>query len=111
MIIIIVTGDDTPQLGDLCTNIVEHYVVHCYELGLKLGLKDYQLVNISEIDWKDCWSSIKTSRNLLQASITKWLEFDPSPTWHKLDDGIVSLTTNPMQSAGYKGTCIELLET
>lgn len=50
MIIIIVTGDDTPQLGDLCTNIVEHYVVHCYELGLKLGLKDYQLVNISEID-------------------------------------------------------------
>ena len=46
----IVTGDDTPQLGDLCTNIVEHYEVHWYELGLKLGLKDYQLANIPEID-------------------------------------------------------------
>ena len=65
MIIIIVTGDDTPQLGDLCTNIFEHYVVHWYELGLKLGLKDYQLANISEIDRKHCWLSIKTSGNLL----------------------------------------------
>ena len=62
MIIIIVTGDDTPQLGDLCTNIFE---VHWYELGLKLGLKDYQLANISEIDRKRCWLSIKTSGNLL----------------------------------------------
>ena len=43
--------------------------------------------------------------------LQKWLEFDPSPTWYKLDDGIVSLTTNPVQSTGYKGTCIELLET
>ena len=36
--------------------------------------------------------------------LQKQLQLDPSPAWGKLDDVIVSFTTNSVQSTDYKGT-------
>ena len=91
----IVTGDDRPQLGDLLTNVVEQYAVHWEELGLKLGLKDYQLANISENNANRQSRRVETCcRDMLE----KWLREISSPTWGKLDDVIKSLTTAPLSN-------------
>jgi len=91
----IVTGDDRPQLGDLLTNVVEQYAVHWEELGLKLGLKDYQLANISENNANRPSRRVETCcRDMLE----KWLREISSPTWGKLDDVIKSLTTAPLSN-------------
>ena len=96
----IITGDDTPQLGELLTNIVEHYAVHWEELGRKLGLKDYQLTNISANNDTREHRRVETC---CKRMLEKWLQIDPLPTWGKLDDVIKSLTTAPV-STGHKGT-------
>ena len=97
----IATGDDTPQLNDLLTYIVEQYAVYWERLGLKLGLKDYQLANISENNTSRQSRQVETCcKTVLQ----KWLQIDSSPTWGKLDDVIVSLTTAPLQFTSHKGT-------
>ena len=96
----IVTGDDTPQLSELLTNIVEQYAVHWEEVGRKLGLKDYQLDNIAENNSNRQSRRVETCcKNVFQ----KWLQKDTSPTWGKLDDIIKSLTTTPTQTNGHKG--------
>ena len=95
----IVTGDDTPQLRKLLTNIVEQYAVHWEELGRKLGLKDHHLANIAENTANREYRRVETcSKRVFE----KWLQLDPSPTWGKLDDVIKSLTMNPM-SPSHKG--------
>ena len=95
----IITGDDTPQLCELLTNIVEQYAVHWEELGRKLGLKDYQLANISENH-----VTIRSRRleSCCRDVFEKWLK-EISPTWGKLDDVIKSLTIVSV-STGHKGT-------
>ena len=99
----IITGDDTPQLGELLINIVEQYAVHWEELGQKLGLQDYQLANISENNVNREYRRVETCcKRVLQ----KWLQIDPSPTWGKLDDVIKSLTIAPV-STGHKGSVLK----
>ena len=99
--ILIATGDDTAQLNELLTNVVEQYAIYWEELGIKLGLKDYQLANISENTASRQSRQVETCcKRVLQ----KWLQLDPLPTWGKLDDIIISLTTAPLQSTGHKGT-------
>ena len=96
----IIIGDDTPQLGELLTNIVEQYAVYWEELGRKLGLKDYQLANISENN-----ASLRSRRveTCCRDVLEKWLKEISSPTWGKLDDVIKSLTTIAPVSTGHKG--------
>ena len=99
----IITGDDTPQFGELLTNIVEQCAVHWEELGRKLGLKDYQLVNISENNVTLRSRRVETCcRDVLE----KWLKEISSPTWGKLDDVIKSLTIAPV-STGHKGSVLK----
>ena len=97
---LIATGTDIPQLSELLTNILEQYAVHWEELGRKLGLKEYQLVNISENNVTLRSRRVETCcRDVLE----KWLREITSPTWGKLDDVIKSFTTASV-STGHKGT-------
>ena len=107
--ILIATGDDRAQLDELLTNVVEQYAAHWEELGVKLGLKDYQLANISENTAGHQSRQVETCcKRVLQ----KWLQLDPSPTWGRLDDVIISLTTAPLQLTGHKGIVYtKILET
>ena len=91
---------DTPQLSELLTNIVERYAVHWEELGRKLGLKDYQLANISENH-----ASLPSRRveTCCKRILEKWLQLDPSSSWGKLDDVIKSLTIAPVSTGHRKG--------
>ena len=88
-------------MDELLPNIVEQYAVHWEELGLKLGLKDYHLANISE---NTAGRQSRQVETCYKRVLQKWLQLDPSPTWGKLDDVIVSLTTAPLQSTGNQGT-------
>ena len=88
-------------MGDLLSNFVEQYAVYWKEVGRRLGLKDYQLDNISQNNVNRQSRRVETCcREVLE----KWLVEISSPTWGKLDDVIKSLTTAPVQTAGYKGT-------
>ena len=88
-------------MGELLTNIVEQYAVHWVELGRQLGLKDYQLDNISENNITLRSRRVETCcRDVLE----KWLQDISSPTWGKLDDVIKSLTNAPAVSTVHKGT-------
>ena len=81
----ILTGNDTPQLTDLLTYIIEQYGVHWRKLGLKLGLKEYQLANISE---DNANRKSRQAEVCCREMLEKWLQEISTPTWGKLDDAI-----------------------
>ena len=87
-------------MGELYTNVVHQYAAVWEQLGLKLGLQHYDIANISKDNAYNPDRSITCCRTVLE----KWLQTVPSPTWGKLNDVIVSLTTAPLQSTGHKGT-------
>ena len=71
-------------MRDLNRHIVEQQAAQWERLGLELGLKDYQIANISKDNPN---RSVSCCREMLQ----KWLEIDHSPTWGKLDDAIKNI--------------------
>ena len=71
-------------MRDLNRNIVEQQAVQWDRLGLELGLKDYEITNISSDNPN---RSITCCRKMLQ----KWLNIDPSATWGKLDNAIKNI--------------------
>ena len=76
------------------------YAIHWEELGRQLGLKDYQLANISENNITLRSRRVETCcRDVLE----QWLKEISSPTWGKLDDVIKSLAIAPAVSTGHKG--------
>ena len=88
----IVTGDDKPQWCDLLGSVVEQYAIHWKKIGLKLGLKDYQLANICENN--GTFESGRVER-CCRDMLERWLRQISLPTWGKLDDVINSLTNVP----------------
>ena len=46
--IFFITGDNVPTMGELYTNVVDQYAAEWEQLGLKLGLEDYHIANISK---------------------------------------------------------------
>ena len=87
-------------MGELYTNVVHQYTAQWEQLGLKLRLQHYDIDNISKDNTHNPDRSVTCCRTMLE----KWLQIVPSPTWGKLDDVIVSLTTAPLQSTGHQGT-------
>ena len=85
----ILTGDDKPRLPDLLTCIIEQYAVHWKELGLKLGLKEYQLANISE---DNANRKSRQAEVCCREMLKEWLQEISTPTWGKLDDAIKQIT-------------------
>jgi len=73
--------------------VVKQYAVHWEELGLKLGLKDYHLANISENNANCSSGQVETCCSDM---LKEWLREISSPAWGKLDDVIKSLTTAPL---------------
>ena len=77
----VITGDDKPLMRELHTNVVHQYASKWKQLGLKLGLERYDIINILE----DNASIDDRSVNCCTAVLQKWLQFTPLPTWGKLD--------------------------
>ena len=82
-------------MRELHTNVVDKYASQWEQLGLKLGLRGYDIANIS----RDHVLSISCCAAMLE----KWLQVFQSPTWGKLDDVIKSLAIVSV-SLGPKGT-------
>ena len=85
-------------MRDLHINVVHQYAAHWEQLGLKLGLQNYDIANIS----KDHAHISDQSVNCCATMLEKWLQLVHSPTWGKLDDAIKSLPITPT-SLGPKG--------
>ena len=74
-------GDDRPGLGDLYINVIPQYAARWKALGAIVGLKDYEIDNISE-DYAN------RSIEGCAAMLMKWLRKNPTASWGKLDDAI-----------------------
>ena len=75
-------GDDRPGLGDLYINVIPQYAARWEALGAILGLKDYEIDNISK-DYAN-----RGSIEGCAAMLMKWLQSGDQPTWDKLDAAI-----------------------
>ena len=82
------TGDDRPGMRDLHIHIVTQYAIHWERLGLELGLKKYDIDNISANNAHNP----KRVEECCAAVLEQWLTVIPSPTWTKLDDAIKKIT-------------------
>ena len=71
-------------MKDLHSHIVKQYAVHWERLGLELGLKQYDIDNISANNARHPRRVEACSAAVLE----QWLREIPSPTWAKLDDAI-----------------------
>ena len=85
-------------MRDLYNHVVHQFAAQWEDLGLKLGLQDYNIANISKDNAHNPDQSVTCCKTVLQ----KWLKKVPSPTWGKLDDAINSLIIAPM-STDHKG--------
>jgi len=75
-------GDDRPGLGDLYINVIPQYAARWEELAAILGLKYYEIDNISK-DYAN-----RGSIEGCAAMMMKWLRKDLTASWGKLDDAI-----------------------
>ena len=92
-------GDDTPGLRELLSNVVDQYATWWRELGAKLGLKGYQIENITANNDVRQHRQIETCcRQMLEM----WLQEISKPTWGKLEDAVNSLPAKVL--SGPKGT-------
>ena len=66
-------------------SVIHQHVEHWENLGILLGLQDYDIANIA----RDYPKSVDACREMF----TVWLQTVSSPTWGKLDDAINSLMT------------------
>ena len=78
------SGNDKPTFNELSLNVIHQYAAHWETLGALLGLKDYDIANISRNYPND---AVRACRELMMM----WLQNIPSPTWAKLEDAIKSL--------------------
>ena len=90
-------------MRDVNRYIVEQQAAQWERLGLELGLKNYHIANISKDNEHNPNRSVTCCREMLQ----KWLDFDPSASWNKLDDAIKkikSLTTDLLSTVSSHST-------
>ena len=105
------TGDDRPCMKDLNRHIVEQQAAQWERLGLELGLKDYNIANIS----KDNEHNPNRSTACCRAMLEQWLKKIPSATWGKLDDAIKNIippsaiNTESSDKRGNHGYCYGIL--
>ena len=85
---------------DLYSSVIYQYAAQWEQFGLKLGLPDYDIANISESN-----AHLQAGRSVTccKAVLEKWLRNIPSPTWGKIHDAIKLLTVAELPNL-YKGT-------
>ena len=76
-------------MPNLLTCVVKWYAIHWEVLGLKLGLADHQ---IAEISYNNKYNPNRT-QDCCVAMLTLWLKAVTSPTWGKLRDAINEVKT------------------
>ena len=103
---IVIIGDDEPSLADLWSNVARQFAAQWEHLGLKLGLQDYDIANISKDNAHNPDHSVTCCKTVLQ----KWLQKVSSPTWGKLADVINTLTIAQCILM-IKVECIKILDT
>ena len=81
--------DDEPTLPELLSNVVDQYATWWRELGCKLGLKDFQIDNISA---NNDVRQTRQVENCCRQMLEKWKQEIHKPTWRKLEDAINALS-------------------
>lgn len=76
-----------PLLADLYLSVVPRYAVHWKSIGVLLGLEQHHIDNISENNAYNPNRVIDGCAEMLK----KWLKFDTSASWGKLENAIYSL--------------------
>ncbi len=92
-------------MRDLHINVGHQYAAHWERLGIKLGLQEHDIANIS----KDNARISDHSVNCCAIMLEKWLQFVHSPTWGKLDDAIKSLPITPMSLSPKGIVCLTII--
>ena len=91
-VLFILQGNDKPTIQELSHCVIHQYAAQWKDLGAQLGLKDYEIANISSDYRNQC---VEACREMLML----WLRNISSPTWGNLDDTIKSmmeiLSSNP----------------
>ena len=88
---IMIIGDDIPEMKELYNHVIHRYAAQWQELGVLLGLEDYNIVNISKSKANEV---VDCCRDMLRM----WLQSICSPTWGKLEDAIRQLPNQSKQS-------------
>ena len=92
----------TPTMADIHHKLVQKYAKLWRLLGLELGLKDYDIDNISE-------QNVHHPRKLKMcfiAMLKQWLINFPSATWGTLEDAINKLRFSRSASDSYTSTYV-----
>ena len=95
-------------MRDLRSNFVRQHAAEWERLALELGLKDYDIRNISE-------NNARHPRKVEEcciAMLEQWLKVTPSPTWSKLDDAVKNIklsSTTSHHKEGKHGYCYSVL--
>ena len=71
-------------MRDLSSHVIDQQAAQWERLGLELGLKDFDIANISKDNEHNPNRSVTCCRTMLQ----KWLQIDSLATWGKLDDAL-----------------------
>ena len=81
---------------DLYSGFLYQYAAQWEQLGLKLGLPDYYIANISADHRIHPDRRIHPDQLVVccRVMLQEWLMMDPTCTWGKLDDVIKTLTTD-----------------
>ena len=77
--------------------MVEQYAVYWKQLGAELGVKDYQVANITE---NNASRKLRQVEECCSQMLQKWLEIDPSATWGRLDNVLQKITSLELTAKG-----------
>ena len=86
-------------MRDLRSNFVRQHAVQWKRLGLELGLKDYDIANISE----NYACHPRRVEECCVAVLEQWLKEMPSPTWRKLNDAVKNIKLSSTTSHDKEG--------
>ena len=93
---LLLSGDEVPNMEDLQTYFVRPHAAEWQRLALELGLKDYDIRDIS-----------KNYRCLPEecciAMLEQWLTETHSPTWRKLNDAVKNIKLSSTTSHDKEG--------
>ena len=84
MPILTTAGNDRPLLADLYHSVIPRYAVHWESIEVLLGLEEHHIKNISKNNAYNPNRAVDGCTEMLN----KWLKFDTTATWGKLDDAI-----------------------
>ena len=80
-------GNKTPELSDLCKNVIPIYAARWRDLGTELKIPNHHLDIIQTNNANHPSHSERCCREML----VRWMQITPKPTWNELQKAIDDL--------------------